>query len=787
LVARPIASRRTSVRVFEGNLVMSQEMNKLGLRLERLSSIIKLTGRSSLVAAGVWSASAGLLVPHIVCAEEAATEAAADTSENSVLIATREAPTSREPGALPQESESGDALEPVSQIPDRTPDLADQTSGESDPSKFGQALARVARADQPVATNTPAPPTPPAVEGVNAEPAKFNDIQPGTSTKQDVLKAWQEPTNSTTTADGTVLTYQMAPFKSVQALITDETVSAIKIELQSGLAPKRLAKQLSLDKIDVVDINDDQGAALGQAYPERGVLFMYAKPLEAGADSQPSVTHVVIQPIDGNAFALRAESRLHGPYEQNIRDLSFALSLDPNLAQAHWLLADIYLATGQADKAEAESAAACDLDGENAAYELRHAEALKALGRYDDATHAVRGLLDREDVPPVVKAQALHEMARLAALGDATIAARAISFDNKAIEIADPLTKSKNVKERHAAKELLVAAHLSIGREVANHEFNNKLESVSQWIGRASGLAEDYIATDGGSLWLRLIVAKEGLAALASFKPTNDPEPFVAEAKEAADSLAQQFPDDQWQRRIKWELGQAYFQAVRIEHLRMQSAGALRYGQLAIDNLAAGAESRQAVFDSEQLVGELYFQIGAVHAVHKQDHKTAVEWYDKAAPLLTSPRPVSELLAPQRQGEELVSMGVSYWQIGEKDRAVDLTLTGADLVRKAVDSGVLVKSSLGVPYGNLATMYQQLGETQDAAKYAELARANTAEAAPDATTSAGGKSNAAKPRTANNIQRVKSTGQNGSTAQRHAAQHSAQRTAVGKPGADGVK
>jgi hypothetical protein len=76
-----------------------------------------------------------------------------------------------------------------------------------------------------------------------------------------------------------------------------------------------------------------------------------------------------------------------------------------------------------------------------------------------------------------------------------------------------------------------------------------------------------------------------------------------------------------------------------------------------------------------------------------------------------------------------VSIGVSYWQIGEKDRALDLTLNGATMTQQAVDRGVLPKSSLAVPYGNLATMYKQLGQVGDAAKYAELARVAAAEKA----------------------------------------------------------
>ncbi len=196
----------------------------------------------------------------------------------------------------------------------------------------------------------------------------------------------------------------------------------------------------------------------------------------------------------------------------------------------------------------------------------------------------------------------------------------------------------------------------------------------------------------------------------------------MGEAEEAAKTLLAQSDDELWQQHVKWELGIAYFNALRVEHTRRQTDMALKYGQLAIDNLAVGASGRQAVHSSEQLIGQLYFQMGAIYAVHKLDHTKATQWYDKAAPLLTSPRPVSELYAPRREGEMLVSMGVSYWQLGNQSHALELTKTGVGLVEAAVENGVLAKSTLAVPYGNLATMYQQMGEESNAAKYAGLAK-----------------------------------------------------------------
>jgi tetratricopeptide (TPR) repeat protein len=313
-------------------------------------------------------------------------------------------------------------------------------------------------------------------------------------------------------------------------------------------------------------------------------------------------------------------------------------------------------------------------------------------------------------------------MARLASLGDVQIASKAIPFHTRAIEIADRVSVGEDRKERRAAKRLMVEAHMAVAEEIARQSFNQKVEGLSQWIGRASGLAEEFIENDGGSVELRLIVAQRALSALASFKPTLDPSPWVAEAEEAGGTLLAQSEDELWQQRIKWELGIAYHNAMRVEHSRRQTITAISYGQKAIENLAAGAVSRQAVHASEQLVGQLYFHMGAVHAVHQQDHAKAAQWYDKAAPLLSGPRPVSELYAPRREGEMLVSIGVTYWQLGQQSRALEVTQSGVNLIEMAVEDGILAKSSLAVPYGNLATMYEEMGENTNAAKYTELAK-----------------------------------------------------------------
>lgn len=724
--------------------------------------VTRVLCRSACKVAGLGALSLAVALPAIVRGDE--------SREGSVLIAIRDASPDSAPGTATQGS-GGASLEPISQFADRAPELAEpagsqpkgwqanhwQSSGRhatqpsttqpttdqpvaaqpspapaaaSDDSQFGNALAGVARAQKTVKAqpkmldrHSIQPAVASAHEIVPFEPAKFNSVQPGTTTKEQLLAAWGEPANSENTDEGTVLLYDIEPFQSIEVLVSPQSiVTALKVALTGGLEPKQLTSQLALEDFEPVAINDEAQRPLGMAFPERGVVFMFDVTDSTSASASPLVSQVAIQVLDPRAFALRAENQLHGPYEKNIRDLKTAIAIDPSFTHARWLLSEIYLATGQADLAQAEASAALEFEPNDAALQLRHGQALFLLGDYDKAVLEIRAVLDRTDSSPVFRAQAMHEMSRLASIGDAEIAAKAISFDTRAIEIADQLANSDSVKERRAAKRILVDAHLTIAEEIARQSFAGKVDSLSQWVGRASGLAEDYITNESGSVELRLIVAQRALAAMASFKPTLDPAPWVAEAEEAAATLRKQSDDELWQQRISWELGQVYLHALRTDHLRRETTTALKYGQLAIENLAEGAAGRQAVHSAEQQVGQLYFHVGAVYAVHQQDHKKAVAWYEKASPILAGARPDSDLYSPRRDGEMLVSMGVSYWQTGDQNRALELTEAGAKLVEVAVDDGILAKSSLAVPYGNLATMYQQAGENTNATKYANLAK-----------------------------------------------------------------
>ena len=66
-------------------------------------------------------------------------------------------------------------------------------------------------------------------------------------------------------------------------------------------------------------------------------------------------------------------------------------------------------------------------------------------------------------------------------------------------------------------------------------------------------------------------------------------------------------------------------------------------------------------------------------------------------------------------------MGVSHWEIGNKDKAIELTKRGLKSVQAAVSEGTSTSASLAIAYSNLATMHRQIGKDAEAKKFASLA------------------------------------------------------------------
>nr|MBA3482356.1 hypothetical protein [Pirellulales bacterium] len=420
-----------------------------------------------------------------------------------------------------------------------------------------------------------------------------------------------------------------------------------------------------------------------------------------------------VQPIQAAPFVERAERCPATQYTHRIADLETAIELDPSNAQTLCRLAELKIAVGQAASAEKLAAKAVELAPENDVCRLQWSQCLKQLARYDRAVEEARTVLEGKMATPVIRAAALEQMGVLAALGSKEVQERAVPLHNKAIELADGLAASDEPAVATAANQILLNAHLSIAERIAVGDWQGKDEVVGQWISRSSALAEQMIVTGQGDFSLRLQVAVSALTAGGRLQPPVDPKLWVAEAEQAAADYEATIDGDVHARnRMNWQLGMAYFYAAEIQHRRGEADLAIRYGELADATLSPLAEARSELPDTGYALGRLYFQIGAVHAVHQHDHDVACQWYDRAAALLMEPVPFTTLANPGQHGDALVSMGVSYWEVGQRERAYELTEAGVQLVEQGVAEGLIAAETLTVPQGNLNAMARALGKAE---------------------------------------------------------------------------
>ncbi len=180
--------------------------------------------------------------------------------------------------------------------------------------------------------------------------------------------------------------------------------------------------------------------------------------------------------------------------------------------------------------------------------------------------------------------------------------------------------------------------------------------------------------------------------------------------------------EDPWTKlRLQWELGTALSDGLAADDVRGATQHAQANTALTITFLEAGAKGRLETQDDAFRLGGLYFRQGSLYAVRQNDHKTAVAWFEKAYPLLDRPIPATRSNEQGRFGEWLVSMGISYWEVGARDFALQLTDAGMQHVEEAVNRKLLDSKALAIPYSNLASMHQTLGHKEEAQNFAQLA------------------------------------------------------------------
>ncbi|HEY2761257.1 MAG TPA: hypothetical protein VGI75_10950, partial [Pirellulales bacterium] len=553
---------------------------------------------------------------------------------------------------------------------------------------------------------------PPPRPTASVQSARFGGVQPDVTTVEELTDKWGEGKELSHDGDSTVMRFSRPSFPQVDVTVSGSKARSIVINLDQAIPTDTLARELQLSDVRPVDVPDDSGELLGQAYPERGVLFSITP-------DGKRVSQVLLDKIDLSTFLLRAETYLQSELHASLADIDFVLSQQPKNARALWLRAQVMSTLARYDEALHDVDAAAENE-KAPLYRLTRADILGHKGRYDDAIQETKNVLGMNNLPRDIKAKALCQLGDLLAASPAHDYKMAMESHTAAIKIADPLSIDKHLAVRRNAKLLLVDAHLAVANDIACGYWQQKEKIVPKWLERARAYAEDCIAHEDAEPALRLHLAQGALAACAGAEGKVDSVPWARMALQAGKPLIAVAQDPWTKLAIQWQLGVALADGLVADELRGAVQHSLPNTSLTISYLEAGAKGRAETPQDVFRIGWLYYHMGALHAVQHNDHKTAVVWYEKAFPLLDRPIPPTLRNQQGHYGEWLVSMGISYWEEGNKNFALQVTDAGAQHVQEAIHRKLMDENAMAIPYGNLAFMHEALGHTDAAQNFARL-------------------------------------------------------------------
>ncbi|WP_347244306.1 tetratricopeptide repeat protein [Thermogutta sp.] len=541
------------------------------------------------------------------------------------------------------------------------------------------------------------------------EPAAFNGVTPGQTTTAELLKQWGQPTDVKQSPQEAWYLFQMPPFQRVEVLVRDDKVRSIVVRLEKSYPANLVAQHLELAAIRPVYISNPQGEILGQTFPERGVIFAFA-PADQPGKASNMVTDIILEELNADAFILRAETFWESEPELALRDVSQALKLDPRADRAWWLQARTQRLMGRSAEALQSIQRAVQLQPQEVQYRLDLAQILIENRQTAAAIPQLEQVIAVADQRPHVKARALCLLGDVYHAADPPDFKKALDNHYEAIKVAQALRTDPYPAYRVAAKEVLVDAHLGAARDIAWGVWEQKEAVVGRWLQRAEELAEDLVQNERQSPRALFKVAATALAVSVALPTAVDPQSWLGKLDQAYQLLVQDVSPTR-KAQFQWEYGAALYDVVQHYQAREKHDLALQYGQQAIQALEAGLAGHTPSAMDHYLMGRLYFRMGAIFAIQQKKHAEATPYYDKALEHLEAAAGQLDEATTGRLGETYVSMGVSYWETGQKDRAVQLTEKGVQLMEKAVGARRLPESALTVPHSNLKTMREALSRT----------------------------------------------------------------------------
>jgi len=501
--------------------------------------------------------------------------------------------------------------------------------------------------------------------------------------------------------------------RRVEATLDGDTVDSLRLKLADPLSVDQLSGMFQIGDLASVSVLDESGVSIGEVFPEVGLIFS----LKPGTRSALAV---MIEPLDPEAFVLRAEGELQTDTAVALADLKFAVTLDPQHLRARRMLLVLLCEQGKWEAALELADATEAIDPDDVWTRLKGASIVAALGRFDDARERLAAVKTLPRLEGVGSAQVERMLGRIAIECDRPDPRAAVRHFEAAIRAATPLKTARSESVRDAARDVLLDTHLGMAVAIAKGEWQRKGEVVAKWLAAATKIVES-VDDDAPERPLMEIQLCRGALAAATACETVDPLPWVKRLLVTRDGMSAGLSDPWRRRQVDWETGRGLADALTSAQRRGEGSDALDNATLTVAYLERGAEWRDLTDAERGTIGDLLFRIGVLHSLQHGDHATAVTWFDKVRPYWKGNDTHGAEGDVGRLGESYVSMAVSYWQVDRREDALDLCRRGIDCMVSAVDAKQLDEPALALAYDNLSKMYAELGEDERSRTYAEMA------------------------------------------------------------------
>lgn len=538
------------------------------------------------------------------------------------------------------------------------------------------------------------------------------NLMPGETSLARLDQQWGEPAKQRRIdQEKRVRLYENRPgFDQVEVAIDGEKIVSLLLIPSQPMTLDDVEVKFDLTQITPADVRDSTGRSLGWIYPEKSIML--PQPTDTNSSK---IDRIIVQARSPEGYLLRAQSRSSLAYRDRLEDYRLALEVEPHCAEAWHETSKILEQIGRTEEAFEASRHAISGVGAKPEFRLHRSMLSATLGNIDSALQSTQQVAEDSAVAREIRAAAYCQWGDLLQMAGPAKNAEAVSRHVKAIETASPLVNDPNRDVRRTAKQVLIDAHTSLAMDIATGDWEKKPETVNQWLSRAKIYVDDVMTNEEGTDLLRLKLLTQSLMAHGSFSHNFDPGESVDQILGSYREIVRETDDPFLHRAIEWKMGLALSKAVLVENERGRYLEALSLADEARTYVKAGMVGREVNTEEHILLGFVFFRAGTIQAVQKKNHHAAADWYDRAIPHLNEPK-LKELLLDER-GESLVSMGVSYWTIGHRQRGVELSEQGKSLIESAIAQDPSFRQKLVIPLDNLAQMYRQLGDTQRSAQY----------------------------------------------------------------------